>query len=385
MHPLARWKLRAVKPYVPGKPIEELARELGLKEPIEKLASNENALGPSPLAVEAIKKALGEVNLYPDDEAYYLKKKIAEKFGVDFDEVVVGNGSVEIVLMLGLGFVYPGESIVASQGSFIMYKIVANLIGADFIEPPLGEDWRIDLDVLYRAIRPDTKLVFISNPNNPTGTALWRDEVEEFMNRVGDDVIVVWDEAYYEFVDKERFPDTLRYVREGRNVVVLRTFSKIYGLAGLRLGYGFAPKNIVEVLRRVRLPFNVNRIAQIAAIAALDDEEHLRLSRELVLKGKLYLMKELRRLNIPYAHSETNFIFVEFPFDAGYIYESLLKRGIITRPLAGYNFPRALRITVGTEEQNRKLIRALEEILGDREKTWNISKTSEVEGSPESL
>jgi len=186
-------------------------------------------------------------------------------------------------------------------------------------------------------------------------------------------------------VDKERFPDTLRYVREGRNVVVLRTFSKIYGLAGLRLGYGFAPKNIVEVLRRVRLPFNVNRIAQIAAIAALDDEEHLRLSRELVLKGKLYLMKELRRLNIPYAHSETNFIFVEFPFDAGYIYESLLKRGIITRPLAGYNFPRALRITVGTEEQNRKLIRALEEILGDREKTWNISKTSEVEGSPESL
>jgi len=385
MHPLARWKLRAVKPYVPGKPIEEVARELGLREPIEKLASNENALGPSPLAVEAVKKALGEMNLYPDDEAYYLKNKIAEKFGVDFDEVIVGNGSVEIVLMLGLGFVYPGESIVASHGSFIMYKIVANLIGADFIEPPLGEDWRIDLDALCRAIRPDTKLVFISNPNNPTGTALWRDEVQEFMNRVGNDVIVVWDEAYYEFVDKERFPDTLRYVRQARNVVVLRTFSKIYGLAGLRLGYGFAPKDIAEVLRRVRLPFNVNRIAQIAAIAALDDEEHLRRSRELVLKGKLYLMKELRRLNIPYAHSETNFIFVEFPFDAGYIYESLLKRGIITRPLAGYGFPRALRITVGTEKQNRKLIRALEEILGDREKTWNISKTSEVEGSPESL
>ncbi len=381
MHPLARWKLRAVRPYTPGKPIEEVARELGIEGPIEKLASNENVLGPSPLALEAVKKALAEMNLYPDDEAFYLKKKLSQKFNVDLDQIVIGNGSVEILLMLGLGFVYPGESIVASQGSFIMYKIVANVIGANFIETPLKKGWKIDLDAIYNAIRPDTKLIFISNPNNPTGTALWRDEVEEFMDKIDDDVIVVWDEAYYEYVDKSRFPDTLKFVKEGRNVVVLRTFSKIYGLAGLRIGYGFAPKGIVEVLRRVRLPFNVNRLAQIAAIAALDDEEHLKRSKDVVLRGKVYLMKEFKRLNLSYAHSETNFIFVEFPIDAGYIYEGLLKRGIITRPLAGYNFPRALRITIGTEEQNRKLVEALEDILGDSKKLWNTSKSSEVEGS----
>ena len=366
MHPLARWKLRGVKPYIPGKPIEELARELNLKGEIYKLASNENPLGPSPMAVKAMEDALGEMNLYPDDMSYYLVKKLSEKIGVSPAEIILGNGSVEIMLMIALSFVNPGESIVASDQSFIMYRIVGNIIGAVMIEPPL-KDGRIDLEAILLSIRPDTKVIFISNPNNPTGTALFKEEVENFMKKVPEDVIVVWDEAYYEYMQAKNFKETVSYVKRGWNCVILRTFSKIYGLAGLRLGYGIAPKEIIDTLMRVRLPFNINRMAQIAAYHALDDEEHVRKSVELVETEKKYLYHEFTKLGLKYLPTYTNFIFVDLGRDAAPAYEYLLKKGVIVRPLKNYNFPNALRITIGTHQQNVKLIELLNKFLKNTE------------------
>jgi len=362
MHNLARWKLRSVRPYVPGKPIEELARELGIKGEIIKLASNENPLGPSPFAVEAIKGYLNEMNLYPDDSSYALSKKLSEMFGVTMDEVILGNGSVEIMLMIGLGFVNPGETVIASEKSFIMYKIVSDIIGARFIEVPM-KDGKIDLEGILRSITEDTKVIFIANPNNPTGTFIPKDEVVDFMKRVPEDVIVVWDEAYYEYARGDDFEETIRYVRDKRNVIILRTFSKIYGLAGLRVGYGFAKKEIIDVLRRTRLPFNVNSLAQIAALRALDDREHVEKSIKINNEGILYLYNELKRLNLKYYPTRGNFILVDFGIDSDIPYRFLLNKGIITRPVKNYNLPTSLRISIGLPEQNRKLVEALEEFL----------------------
>uniref|UniRef100_A0A7V3ZZM0 Histidinol-phosphate aminotransferase n=1 Tax=candidate division WOR-3 bacterium TaxID=2052148 RepID=A0A7V3ZZM0_UNCW3 len=363
MHNLARWKLRSVKPYIPGKPIEELARELGIAGEIIKLASNENPLGPSPKAIEAISKKLNELNLYPDDAAYNLVKKLSELNNLTIDEVILGNGSVEIMLMIGLAFVNPGESIVTSEKSFIMYKIIGELIGANVIETPMANG-KINLEAILKAIRGDTKVVFIANPNNPTGTYCEKGEVEDFMKHVPDDVIVVWDEAYYEYIRGEKFKETIEYVKNGKNVIILRTFSKIYGLAGLRLGYAFAKRDIIDALRRTRLPFNVNALSQIAAYYALDDSEHLERSLTVNKKGLEYLYKELSALNLKYYESACNFILVDFGMDSDIPYNYLLKRGIIVRPVKNYGLPTSLRITVGTQEQNEKLIRALREFFG---------------------
>jgi histidinol-phosphate aminotransferase len=362
MHKLARWKLRSVKPYVPGKPIEELARELGIKGEIIKLASNENPLGPSPKAMEAVSRYIKDLNLYPDDSAYELIKKISSKNGFEAEETIIGNGSVEIMLMIGLAFVNPGESIVVSEKSFIMYKIIGDLIGAKVIETPMV-DGKIDLEGILKSIREDTKVVFIANPNNPTGTVCERSEVEEFMERVPEDVIVVWDEAYYEYAQGSEFKETVDYVREGKNVVVLRTFSKIYGLAGLRLGYAFAKRDIIDALGRTRLPFNVNSLAQIAAYYALDDYEHVERSRRVNSEGLNYLYSEFSRLGIKYWKSACNFVLVDLGVDSDKPYNYLLKRGIIVRPVKNYSLPTCLRITVGTPEQNRKLVETLTDFL----------------------
>ncbi|MDI6850916.1 MAG: histidinol-phosphate transaminase [bacterium] len=363
MHNLARWKLRSVKPYIPGKPIEELARELGIAGEIIKLASNENPLGPSPKAIEAISKKLSELNLYPDDAAYNLVKKLSELNSLTIDEVILGNGSVEIMLMIGLAFVNPGESIVTSEKSFIMYKIIGELIGANVIETPMLNG-KINLEAILKAIREDTKVVFIANPNNPTGTYCEKREVEDFMKHVPEDVIVVWDEAYYEYIKGDKFKETIEYVKNGKNVIILRTFSKIYGLAGLRLGYAFAKKDIIDALRRTRLPFNVNTLSQIAAYHALDDSEHVERSLTVNKRGLEYLYKELSALNLKYYESACNFILVDFGVDSDTPYNYLLKRGIIVRPVKNYGLPTSLRITVGTQEQNEKLIRALREFFG---------------------
>ncbi|MEO0251042.1 MAG: histidinol-phosphate transaminase [candidate division WOR-3 bacterium] len=362
MHYLARWKLRGVRPYVPGKPIEELARELGIKGEIIKLASNENPLGPSPMAVKAVENIIKDAHLYPDDSSYVLIDKLSRLNNVSMDEIILGNGSVEIMLMIALGFVNPGETIIASEKSFIMYRIVSDIIGANFKEVPMAGG-KIDLQGILNAITDDTKVVFIANPNNPTGTFNPKEEVEDFMNKVRDDVIVVWDEAYYEYARGEDFKETLGYVKEGRNVVILRTFSKIYGLAGLRVGYGFAKKEIIDVLRRVRLPFNVNSFAQVAAINALDDKEHVEKSVKINMEGLQFLYQELSDLGLKYYKSRGNFILVDFGMDSDKPYKYLLERGIITRPVKNYNLPTCLRISVGLPEQNKKLVEAIREFV----------------------
>lgn len=375
VHFLARDVLKDIRPYIPGKPIEEVAREIGIDpDDIIKLASNENPLGPSPKAVKALKEAIDEVNLYPDDGAYYLKRKLSEKFGVDPEQIMVANGSVELIQLLGLAFLSPNDSLVTSAQSFIMYRIVGKIIGAEVIETPLTQDYKVDLDAILKAIKKNTKLVFISNPNNPTGTANLKDEVERFMERVPEHVIVVWDEAYYEYVADGDWPDTIKYLKSGMNVVALRTMSKAYGLAGLRIGYGFTTPEIVSALMKVRLPFNVNRLAQIAAAAALDDEEHVRRSRELVEKEREFFYREFERLGLRYCKTYANFVFVELGIDGYEVYEQLLHKGIIVRPLRAYNFPTAVRITIGTHEQNVRLINELEKIL--KEKKVGIYGTS---------
>lgn len=364
MHPLARWKLRSVKPYVPGKPIEEVAREFSITTKIYKLASNENPLGPSPKAVSAIKEAAESMSLYPDDSFYHLKKKISSVFNVGENQILLGNGSVEIVLQIALAFVNPGESIIAPKHTFIMYKVVGNITGANVIEPPIHPDGYVDLKKVLSALTPDTKVIFIANPNNPTGNMIPPEHIKSFMKKIRDDVVVVFDEAYYEYASYlGNFMDTLEYVKEGRNVVVLRTFSKIYGLAGLRVGYGFTTPEICEAIWKVRLPFNINSMAQVAAIHALDDKEHVERTLKVTKEGLDFLASEFNKLGLKYTKSFTNFLMVNFQDKAKMVYDELLKNGIVTRPLDPYGLHDHLRISIGKMEANIKLIDTLKEIL----------------------
>ena len=365
MHPLARWKLRSVKPYIPGKPIEEVARELGIKTRIYKLASNENPLGPSPKAITAIKNALNHASFYPDDSFYYLKKKISEKFNVCEDQILFGNGSVEIMLQLALAFVNPGETIIAPKHTFIMYKVVGNIIGANVLEPDIHPDGYVDLDNILLTMPPDTKIIFIANPNNPTGNMIPQEHIERFMEQVRDDVIIVFDEAYYEYASYfTHFPDTFKYIKEGRNVVILRTFSKIYGLAGLRIGYGFTTPQIYEAVRKTRLPFNLNSMAQIAATSALDDEEHVKRTLKITEEGLRFLTSEFKKLGLKYVPSFTNFIMVRFGDKTKMVYDTLLRNGVVVRPLDPYGLHDWLRVSIGTMEENKKFINIIKEITG---------------------
>ena len=358
----ARDFLKKISPYKPGRPIEEVARVLGLKGEIIKLASNENPLGPSPLAVQALQKALIESNLYPDDSCFYLKKKLAERMGVEPGQIIVGNGSVEILPLITLAFLDPEHSAVASQSAFIWFKIATQIAAGELIEVPM-RDYRHDLRAMLKATKKNTRLLYIANPNNPTGTIVTRAEVEDFFENVPEDVLVVMDEAYFEYIDDPDYPDSLRYLREGRNILILRTFSKIYGLAGVRLGYGMARPEVIAGLSKLRVSFNVNLLSQVAGMAALDDHEHVKKSRAMNEAGKKYLYEAYRTLGFFYLPTYANFIFVDLGKDSQVVFESLQKRGIITRTIKECGFPHALRITIGNEEQNRRLIRALEEIL----------------------
>src|SRR5213592_4204070 len=353
-------QLRDLAVYQPGKPIEETARELGCKaSEIIKLASNENPLGPSPKAIEAMRDAIENAHLYPDGGAFYLRNAIAQKLNLTPDHILLGNGSNEIIELLAHAFLERGDAIVTSEHAFIAYKIIARVFGAQTIEAP-SRDYGHDLDAILDAITNRSELIFIVNPNNPTGTLLSADAIENFMTRVPPAVVVVFDEAYYEFVDQ--MPDTLRYVRDGRNVVTLRTFSKIHGLASLRVGYGIARPELIEVLQKTRQPFNVNGIAQVGALAALGDDEHLRKSRDAVDIGRTYFEDEFRAMKLKFNPSAGNFVFVNVG-DGPAVFKKLLAMKIIVRPLRGYNLPEWLRITVGTMEQNEKCIAALKKIL----------------------
>jgi histidinol-phosphate aminotransferase len=355
--------IEKIKPYKPGKPIEEVARELNLKGEIIKLASNENPLGTSPLAIKSMRRALKESFLYPDDNCFYLKNVLAKKFNVSSDEIIVGNGSVEILPLITLAYLNPEDSAVISKGTFIWYKIAVSIAGAQVIETPM-KNYRHDPQVMLEAIQKNTKLIFIDNPINPTGTILTKKEVEDFFDKIPDNILVVMDEAYREYIDDPEYPDSFKIFRERKkNILILHTFSKIYGLAGARLGYGIAHKDVIANLMKLRISFNVNRISQIAGIAALDDEEFVKKTIKVNNAGKEFLYDAYKKLGLFYCPTHGNFIFVEFPKDSQIIFEALLKQGIITRTIKEYGFPNALRITIGTEKQNHRLISALKKIL----------------------
>ncbi|HEV8310985.1 MAG TPA: histidinol-phosphate transaminase [Methylomirabilota bacterium] len=360
---LANEPILDVAPYEPGKPIEELERELGIAGAI-KLASNENPLPPSPGVLAAIRQVLGNLNRYPDGSGYYLRQALAKRHGVAPDAIVLGNGSNELLELLARAFVRQGEEVVFPHPSFIVYPSIVQSVGGIRVVVTL-KDHRLDLPTMARAITPLTKLVFIANPNNPTGTIVTADEVEKFLADIPERVIVAFDEAYYEYAQGPDFPDSLSYLRQGRRVVVLRTFSKVSSLAGLRVGYAIADPDCIALLNRVRQPFNVNTIAQVAALAALEDEAHAQATVAMVKEGIKTLYRAFDQLGIRYVPTRANFILVEIP-DAGRVYQQLLRTGVIVRPTAAFGQEQGLRITVGTPEENARLIEALRVSLGKR-------------------
>ena len=342
--------------YEPGKPVEELAREMGLKpSEIIKLASNENPLGPSPLAIQAMRETLERSHFYPDGGAWALRNAIAEKLGLERANVILGNGSNEIIEFIGHAFLKPGDEVVTAGHAFAVYSLMAQLFGAKTIEVP-DPNFTHDLDAMLAAITPRTRQVFIANPNNPTGTLVGQEAIDRFMARVPDHVLVIFDEAYYEFLDNP--PDVLRFVRENRNVVVMRTFSKIQGLANLRIGYGLAPARIAEVLQKTRQPFNANGIAQAGALAGLADENHMRRTRELTNEGREYLEAEFAKMGLTFVPSAANFVLVHVG-DGDAVFKALLRRGLIVRAMRSYKLPEWIRVSVGTMEQNRAFIENL--------------------------
>ncbi len=357
---LANPQLRSLAVYEPGKPIEETARELGVEPSgIVKLASNENPIGPSPKAVQAMHAALENAHLYPDGNGFYLRNAIAAKLGVKPENVILGNGSNEVIEFLGHAFLNQGDDVMTCEYAFIVYKLLAAAFNVCTIETA-SPDYEQNLEGTLEAITPKTRLIFIPNPNNPTGTLVSQIAINRFMSRVPDTIIVVFDEAYFEFLDDP--PDTLRFVREGRNVIVLRTFSKIHGLAGLRIGYAVAPSEMIQVLHKTRQPFNVNSIAQAGALAALEDDAHLRETKRVVDEGRAYLQEQFADMRIPFVPAVANFVMVNVG-DGCAVFEKLLRRKIIVRPLKGYGLPEWVRISVGIMDENKKLIGALKELI----------------------
>jgi histidinol-phosphate aminotransferase len=346
--------------YEPGKPIDETARELGLDPAdIVKVASNENPLGPSPVAKEAMRAALEEAHIYPDGGAYRLRTAIAERFGLEREHVVIGNGSNEIIELLCHTFLNRDAELIAAEHAFVVYKLMATLFGAKYIEVP-DPDFVHDLDAMADAITPDTRLVFIANPNNPTGTVVGQEAIDRFMARVPEHVVVAFDEAYHEFLDSP--PDTLKYVREGRNVCVMRTCSKIHGLAALRVGYGLASKGVAALLQKARQPFNVNAVAQAGALAALADENHIQRTREVNRQGLAFYESAFAARGLTYVPSVANFVLVNVG-DGDAVFRDMLRQGVIVRAMRGYKLPEWIRISIGTAEQNRRCLEVLDSVL----------------------
>ncbi len=347
--------------YEPGKSVETLKRELSLDQEFCKLASNENPLGPSPLAIEKIKRSLADSNLYPDENCYDLKKKIAEHLGIQPGNLGIGNGTTELTLFIGLAFLNPEETLVTSKYSFLLAKMIAQVIDSKLIEVPLKE-YRHDLDAILEAVTGDTKIVYLDNPMNPIGTLLTQREILEFMERIPEDILVVFDEAYYEYVNEKNRSNTLKFIEEGKNVIVLRTFSKIYGLAGLRIGYCIGKEDFVDAIKRVSPPLSVNRFAQIGAAAALEDKKHMKKTREINESGKEYLCESFEKMSVFYIPSETNFVTFDVKTDAKKVSDELQKRGVIIRPLTMYGMPTFLRVTIGTLEQNKRFVDAFRQV-----------------------
>ena len=341
-----------------------MEREYGVSN-VAKLASNENALGPSPKAVAAMREAVEKVNLYPDGSAFYLRNALAAHLGVDAREVFVGNGSNELIELLVRTFVLEGEEVLTSAQSFIAYKLAAQAHGRTLVEAPMKARFHYDLEALRKLLSRRTKVIFLANPDNPTGTWFAEAELTPFLDAVPRETLVVLDEAYLEFVDAPGYQDALALRKRYPNLVVIRTFSKIYGLAGLRLGYGMARPEVVEFIDRVRAPFNVNHVAQAAGVAALGDVEHVERSRALVKQERPFLAAGLAALGATVVASQGNFVFADFPGRPGKeLFEALLREGVVVRPMGGYGFPTAQRVTVGLHAENEKCLAALKKVLG---------------------
>src|SRR5438067_5908256 len=341
---LANDHILGIAPYEPGKPIEELEREFGLTDVI-KLASNENPLPPSERVLKAIADALPHLNRYPDGSAHYLRVALARRHGLTPDQLIMGNGSNELIELVVRAFLRPGEEAVIPHPSFVVYPMIVQAAGGIRVVVTL-KDHRLDLEAMARAITPMTKLVFVANPNNPTATVVSADEVEAFMARVPERTIVIFDEAYIEFAMGADFPDTFSYIRQGRKVIVLRPLSKAASLAGLRVGYGVADADAISLMNRIRQPFNVNSLAQVAALAALEDDSHTLECVRMIEAGRHYLYDEFNALGVKYVPSRANFILVDVGRSASDIYQRLLKEGVIVRPMTPFGMESALRVTV---------------------------------------
>lgn len=354
--------IQAIHPYEPGKPIKELEREMGLRN-IIKLASNENPLGPSPKAVRAVRREIAGLHLYPEGSCHYLISRLSQELGIDKNCLIAGNGSNEIIELLARGFLREGDEVLSSECSFLVYPILSQVCGAKFVSVPM-KDYRYDLKALAAAITEKTKLIFIANPNNPTGTYVTKQEVEEFLSRVPNHAVVCFDEAYVDFVDAKDFPHMIQHIKSGKqNLIILRTFSKAYGLAGLRVGYGVASPEMIGYLHKIRQPFNVNSLAQTAAAAALDDRSFLWRTKRLVSSGRIYLMKCFQKLGLKALPSQANFVLVDVKHDGQKVFQWLLEKGMIVRSMKAYGLPTWIRVTVGKRGQNVRFYKLLKKYL----------------------
>lgn len=358
-------EILSLRPYQPGKPISETKRELGLKEVI-KLASNESPIGPSEAVLEAIRKAAPEIYRYPDGACFEMRQAISRYYKVDPKNLIFGNGSDELVDILVQLYCERGDSVMTSQGAFSAYQISAQSVRAKTIAIPLLKDARFDLATMAKALENDSsiKLVFLPNPNNPTGTYFTKSEFDDFMKvAAAKDIFVVLDEAYVEFVRASDYPEGQAYQAKFKNVLLLRTMSKVFGLAGLRVGIMMAPPEVCELMNRIRKPFNINSIAQAAVVAALEDLEHLRKVQELTWSGLDYYTAELKKMGLGFLPSQANFVLFDTGRNGEEIYQALLREGIILRPVTSYGFPNYLRMSVGRPEENRAAIAALKKVL----------------------
>lgn len=358
---LARKGILKIESYVPGKSIEEVQKEFGAKRWV-KLASNENLLGPSPKAIAAIRKELPSIYLYPEGPCTVLRKALAEQFGISEKMVVFSNGADNLILMIANAFVNEGDEVIMADPTFSVYTNVTQIMGGKPMKVKL-KDFTHDLESMLKKVNRRTKLVFVCNPNNPTGTTVSLEAFNHFLSKLPKRVIVILDEAYGDFAEDAFYPNGLDYIREGKQLIVLRTFSKLYGLAGLRIGYALGREDLVDCLYQVRDPFPVHRLAQVAAVAALKDEDHALRSIQLVYEGKRYLYRELERMGLFYVPSQANFIFIDFERDSGEIFKAFLKEGIILRPGKVWGYPTFARVTIGRMEDNRRFVRALKKVL----------------------
>ena len=363
MDRLFRREIEDTPVYIPGKPIEEVQRMLGLKRVI-KLASNENPLGPSPMAMKAIKKALKDFNRYPDAASWYLKAKLARATGVAIDRIVCGNGSDEIIILAMKAFVNPGDEVIIAKPTFLIYQVAAGIIGANIRFVPLTKELKYDLTAMRKVITDKTKMIFIANPDNPAGTFVTRKELEEFLRSVPDDVIVYLDEAYFEIASyfAQDYPNGIEYLNKP-NLIVARSFSKVYGLAGLRAGYGMMSKRMAQYLDKFRDPFNVNAAAQVGACAALDDKEFVDKTLKTIESEKKFLCDEFDKMGLEYVRTVTNFMMVDVKQDCVKVFERLICKGIIVRDMKAWGYDKFIRVTVGTREENKIFIDTLKKVL----------------------